>query len=54
MENLKRNFTEPTVNPDQKKNAYLFETDESDVAVAASEFLIVALDYDGNEDIDIM
>ena len=37
-----------------KKNPCLFETDESDVAVAAFEFLIVVLDYGGKEDIDIM
>ena len=37
-----------------KKNVYPSEIDESDVAVAAPEFLIVVLDHDGNEGIHIM
>ena len=37
-----------------KKNVYPFENDKSDVAVSASEFLIVDLDHDKDENIDIM
>ena len=37
-----------------EKNVYPFENDKSDVAVSASEFLIVDLDHDKDENIDIM
>ena len=52
LQNRKRKFTKPTVNPD-KKNIKPFETDESNVAVAAPEFLIVDSDHDEDEDMTL-
>ena len=37
-----------------EKNVYPFENNKSNVAVTASEFLIVDLDHDEDENIDIM
>ena len=37
-----------------EKNVYPFENDKSDVVLSASEFLIVDLDHDEDEDIGIM
>ena len=51
---LEKNFLQSKLSIQTEKNVYSFESDKSDVAVSASEFLIVDLDNDEDEDIYIM